>query len=90
MSALAEHTRSKLTPFDSFHTDFLANPHSFFATRRESDPAHRGTPPSPRPGPGSQGVLLVRGLPLVTPGSGLGVLPGRREGRVTQDRAIAE
>lgn len=48
MSALAEHTRSEPTPFDPFHPDFLANPYSFYATYRESDPVHWGTPPEPQ------------------------------------------
>lgn len=48
MSALAEHTHSELAPFDPFHPDFLANPYGFYATYRESDPVHWGTPPEPQ------------------------------------------
>ena len=47
MSTLADHTRTGLAPFDPFHPDFLADPYRFYATYRESDPVHWGTPPEP-------------------------------------------
>jgi cytochrome P450 len=47
VSTLADHTRTGLAPFDPFHPDFLADPYSFYATYRESDPVHWGTPPEP-------------------------------------------
>ncbi len=48
MSTLADHPHSGLKPFDPFHPGFLANPYSFYATYRESDPVHWGTPPEPQ------------------------------------------
>jgi cytochrome P450 len=48
VSTLVEQPRTALELFNPFHPDFLANPYSFYATYRESDPVHWGTPPEPQ------------------------------------------
>lgn len=48
MSTLVELPRTALELFNPFHPDFLANPYSFYATYRELDPVHWGTPPEPQ------------------------------------------
>lgn len=47
MTTLLEDARSGLAPFDPFHPEFLADPYRFYATYREADPVHWGTPCEP-------------------------------------------